>query len=624
MDLRKPPSRLNSHPMKPSSVAGTAQSRLRGRVGFRLLLGLSLIGANTALLGGEPIVQLGRPTPAVRPSGTISPVVFLAQPVPKNDKNAPSVANIIAQERSREDNPELKKNIKHILTSGSPDAQIAVSSILAEAALAARTERLRTRFPQLWMSDLHPELENLAQNSPVPGVRRAALLALARAQSHPPVNVARIARSLQNPGQDQITMRGAAEAMTELARSLGFLHENAPPILSLEQEEQEKAKRTGWWDAFQAARIEIIRASAEGLTNPDMFVQRQAIASLQTIADQVASKKEDRVFGRASTNATMRQRYAPLFEAFQAATPAIIRSGTASPDPGIRLDALRVLETLAKLKKAFTTPPSVPVFQSPPDARGFEASLTTSLPTAIPPGDNPERDAHAPREPHPVDHLSPPPAMTSLQAPEDPVTQGLQQHLEELSRGLGDPNPLVRRRAVDVLETMGNDAAPAIPALVAAVSDRDRFVRWAAARTLGMLAPAQPNQVVPALVGLLCEQDLDIRNVAALALARYGRDALPAVAALSSAIINSDGEFRIVGIEAIKAMGEEATGAVGALISNLSYPNSQVRQGAAEALGGLKGNASAAIPALQNLLQDENNNVRRAAADALLRIATGN
>jgi HEAT repeat protein len=322
----------------------------------------------------------------------------------------------------------------------------------------------------------------------------------------------------------------------------------------------------------------------------------------------------------------MRQRYAPLFEALQAAATTLVQTATSSPDPRTRLAAMQVLETLAKLKRTFTTPPSAPVFHSPPDSRGSERSLTVALPTAVAPRvSNPASDFNPPQLP-PAEDLISTPTPTILQPPPDqpdPVAQALQQHLVELTRSLRDPNPLVRRRAVDVLETMGKDAAPAIPALVTALSDRDGFVRWAAARTLGQLAPAQPDLVVPGLVGLLTEKDIDIRNVSALALARYGREALPAVNALANAILHSDGEFRIVGIQAIKAIGEEATGAVEALIINLSYPNTQVRQGAAEALGGLKGNASAAIPALRKLLQDEDNNVRRAAADALLRISAG-
>ena len=58
---------------------------------------------------------------------------------------------------------------------------------------------------------------------------------------------------------------------------------------------------------------------------------------------------------------------------------------------------------------------------------------------------------------------------------------------------LTDPDPVARRAAVDVLETMGADAAPALPGLVRALSDRDLFVRWTAARS-----PACSRSRVPA------------------------------------------------------------------------------------------------------------------------------
>ena len=50
---------------------------------------------------------------------------------------------------------------------------------------------------------------------------------------------------------------------------------------------------------------------------------------------------------------------------------------------------------------------------------------------------------------------------------------------------------------------MGTEAVPAIPALVERLGDPDRFVRWAALRTLGRLAPRSPELVVPATARLL-------------------------------------------------------------------------------------------------------------------------
>ena len=55
----------------------------------------------------------------------------------------------------------------------------------------------------------------------------------------------------------------------------------------------------------------------------------------------------------------------------------------------------------------------------------------------------------------------------------------------DLAAGLMDPNPRSRLAAVEALETLGDAARPVAPALVRSLQDPDRFVRWAAARTLG-------------------------------------------------------------------------------------------------------------------------------------------
>ena len=45
-------------------------------------------------------------------------------------------------------------------------------------------------------------------------------------------------------------------------------------------------------------------------------------------------------------------------------------------------------------------------------------------------------------------------------------------------------------KSIDALEMLGDQALPAVPALTRALADPDLFVRWAAARTLGKMVPA--------------------------------------------------------------------------------------------------------------------------------------
>jgi HEAT repeat protein len=66
-----------------------------------------------------------------------------------------------------------------------------------------------------------------------------------------------------------------------------------------------------------------------------------------------------------------------------------------------------------------------------------------------------------------------------------------------------DPN--VRRKAIEVLGRMGEEAAPAVPVLTALLNDPDPSVRKVAARTLGQIGPPAKD-AVPALMRNLFQQ----------------------------------------------------------------------------------------------------------------------
>lgn len=74
----------------------------------------------------------------------------------------------------------------------------------------------------------------------------------------------------------------------------------------------------------------------------------------------------------------------------------------------------------------------------------------------------------------------------------------------QLSQALDDPNPLVRRRAAEILARIGPDAKDAVPALIRALGDRDEEVRKAATRALGEIGPGAAD-AVPVLIEVLRE-----------------------------------------------------------------------------------------------------------------------
>ena len=106
----------------------------------------------------------------------------------------------------------------------------------------------------------------------------------------------------------------------------------------------------------------------------------------------------------------------------------------------------------------------------------------------------------------------------------------IQQHIENLE----DPNAFVRCVAAYALGKIGEQAAPAVPALTKALEDPDADVRHGVARALGKIGE-QAAPAVSALTKALKDPAADVRRVAAYALGKIGEQAAPAVSALTKA-----------------------------------------------------------------------------------------
>jgi HEAT repeat protein len=199
--------------------------------------------------------------------------------------------------------------------------------------------------------------------------------------------------------------------------------------------------------------------------------------------------------------------------------------------------------------------------------------------------------------------------------------EGAESPVQGLIAQLGSADAQVRRAALDTLETLGPDAAPAGAALVTALADRDKFVRWASARILGRLGPEEGEAVVPPLAILLTDPDLDVRLAAIAALERLGPAAKAAVPDLRRTIGSSDAELRVAAIRALASIGGAAAStAVPELIDAMGDADGRVRQIAAQVLGKLGPEARDAATALCRALEDDNPQVQKAAGEALLNI----
>jgi HEAT repeat protein len=206
----------------------------------------------------------------------------------------------------------------------------------------------------------------------------------------------------------------------------------------------------------------------------------------------------------------------------------------------------------------------------------------------------------------------------------DPLRRGLLEAMPALAnRAVSDPLIRIRLSAFDALDPLDRDLAPVVPVLVRAMADCNKFVRWAAARTVGKAGPVYTDLTVPPLVRLLSDIDLDVEIAAAATLGGYGPVASAAVPALAQAALKGDSERRVAAIHALAAMGADAIPAIPALVEALNNNDARVLRAAADALGPMGPEAKAAIPGLEKRLNDTDPEVRKAVADALLAITAG-
>jgi HEAT repeat protein/outer membrane protein assembly factor BamB len=172
----------------------------------------------------------------------------------------------------------------------------------------------------------------------------------------------------------------------------------------------------------------------------------------------------------------------------------------------------------------------------------------------------------------------------------------------------------IRHLALDYLCSIG---PPAVPTLIALVSDESANARQYAARALGSLAP-QSSEAVTALAKALSDPEIAVVWDAAFALAAFRERAAPAAGLLALTLITSDPLGRTYAGDALTAIGPRAQVAIPALVRALQDPDPGVRRAAARAIGSI--GPPAAIRATNQLvasLQHGDPYVRIAAATAL-------
>jgi HEAT repeat protein len=182
--------------------------------------------------------------------------------------------------------------------------------------------------------------------------------------------------------------------------------------------------------------------------------------------------------------------------------------------------------------------------------------------------------------------------------------------LPDLTSVLDGKDETARVHAVLALRVIGGEAI--VPLLIKALKDSSAEVRSQAIDSLGRLGElARP--ALPRLLELLADKDAG--EAAAVAVARFRKDALPGVV---SFLNHADEHARLHAVLALRQIGLPDVAAP--LASALADKSPKVRLQAVEALGTLGKDATSAVPALEKLANDPDEDVKKAVASLLERL----
>jgi HEAT repeat protein len=418
------------------------------------------------------------------------------------------------------------------------------------------------------LHELAPDLVRLVRSgSPV--AQRAAARALG--QIHPEPDIALPALSDLLKGPSEGGRQAAAEALRDLAQGTGLRAPAGRPSLELV---------SALTEGLATARA-LVPVAAHGLHDRAAVVRRPcaealslAISHLASFLDLATPVGQDALepASRREIEAKLSEAHS-LYDTLVRELPVLTRS-LADDNPDVRALAGRTLEALAQAQFRWKS-------------------------------------------------------LGMAEGEGDPARPDLKAVLPALAQVLSDPDPEARRRVLDVFDLVGPEPAT-LPLLLRALSDRDRFVRWGAIRTLATLKQPVGRPVLEALLPLLDDADTDIRlsvtRTLELLTAGESRTALAGAAGsmaepLLRCLRTRDARVRAGAIRVLANLGPAAHTAIPALEDVLRDPDNEVRRVAAQALGTLGPAARPTLDSLRRAIQDDDETVREAAREAMLHIS---
>jgi HEAT repeat protein len=472
----------------------------------------------------------------------------------------------------------FKGIIEEIIAKGDPVYMMAVSAMIGE--IGANIRSLQSEDRHGLARELSPYLISMTTNKD-PLVRQAAARALGKANPEPETAVKAL-RAMLVDSKLTDDRRAVSEALAEMIRNVFTLKKKGGASIGV------LIHRS---DVF-ATIVAIGPAVGICLRDPDAFVRRRGLDSVMQ-AGSAIFELVDSPAGTPAPQAGLMpqwQKDANLAEAeelksLRSAAHALkelaepLAATVTDSNTDVRVAARRALDKLAAARQRLMQ---------------FESSLPNA-----------------------------PAAKNAGQEPEDDLALAVRPSLLVIARKATDPDIRVRRATLDFLESLEEAAAPAVATLLVALTDKDRFIRWAAVRTLGKVGPVHADMTVPVISQLVnTTEDSDVREAAAITLKRYGQAGRAALPDLIAGLSKGDAPALEAIIRAIVSVGGPDVGvAVPSLRTKLRSEVISIRRTAAEALGQIGAMAVGAVPDLQMLLADDDPGVRSAASEALVNIA---
>ncbi|WP_197491324.1 HEAT repeat domain-containing protein [Planctomyces sp. SH-PL62] len=163
-------------------------------------------------------------------------------------------------------------------------------------------------------------------------------------------------------------------------------------------------------------------------------------------------------------------------------------------------------------------------------------------------------------------------------------------NLQSWTLQLDDPDPARRLAAIKALGAIGPGAAPSVPELTRALSDRESWIRCEAAVSLGKVGPAAAGSA-QAMFDAMRRADGFQPGLIAGAIAQLGPSVVPL---LVEATRERPGSVRRESIHALGLMGPEARGALGRIEELTHDHDVSTRIQAASVLWSISGRPDAA------------------------------